>query len=188
MILSFLLISQEIGILRESIIYQGHSISSWKKLDWKPSLTLESRLQAVGTLPFAHPILALPTKVILQWVRLSPCVVSLAAQSCPTFCDTTDCSTPGSLSITNSWSLLKLMSIDWRIDVFPFSSRLQSFPVSGSFPMSQFFTWDGQSTGVSASASVLPMNIQDKNANNIFEKNWPLLLCLGLVGKWLSWF
>ena len=41
--------------------------------------------------------------------------------------------------------------------VIPFSSRLQSFPASGSFPMSQFFTSGGQSTGVSASASVLPM-------------------------------
>ena len=74
MILSFLLIIQEIGILRESIIYQGHSIRRWKKLDWKPSLTLESRLQALGTLPFVLPILVLPAKVILQWVRLSPCV------------------------------------------------------------------------------------------------------------------
>ena len=45
--------------------------------------------------------------------------------------------------------------------VVPFSSCLQSFPASGSFPMSQFFTSDGQSIGVSASASVLPMNIQD---------------------------
>ena len=36
---------------------------------------------------------------------------------------------------------------------YPFSSCLQSFPESGSFPMSQFFTWDGQSIGVSASAS-----------------------------------
>ena len=44
--------------------------------------------------------------------------------------------------------------------VVPFSFRLQSFPASGSFPMSQFFTSGGQSTGVSASASVLPMNIQ----------------------------
>ena len=43
----------------------------------------------------------------------------------------------------------------------PFSSRLQSFPASGSFQMSQFFKSGGQSTGVSASASVLPMNIQD---------------------------
>ena len=43
----------------------------------------------------------------------------------------------------------------------PFSSHLQSFPASGSFPMSQLFTWGGQSTGVSALASVFPMNIQD---------------------------
>ena len=45
--------------------------------------------------------------------------------------------------------------------VVPFSSHLQSFPASGSFPMSQFFASSGQSIGVSASASVLPMNIQD---------------------------
>ena len=44
--------------------------------------------------------------------------------------------------------------------VVPFS-RLQSFPVSGSFPVRQFFASRGQSIGVSASASVLPMNIQD---------------------------
>ena len=45
--------------------------------------------------------------------------------------------------------------------VVPFSSSLQSFPASGSFPMSQLFTSGGQSIGVSASASALPMNIQD---------------------------
>ena len=45
--------------------------------------------------------------------------------------------------------------------VVPFSSRLQSFPASGSFQMSQFFTSGGQSIGVSASASVLPKDIQD---------------------------
>ena len=45
--------------------------------------------------------------------------------------------------------------------VVPFSSCLQSFPASGSFQMSQFFTSGGQSIGASASASVLPMNIQD---------------------------
>ena len=43
----------------------------------------------------------------------------------------------------------------------PFSSCVQSFPASGSFQMSQFFTSGGQSIGVSASASVLPMNDQD---------------------------
>ena len=45
--------------------------------------------------------------------------------------------------------------------VVPFSSLLPSFPASGSFEMSLFFASGGQSTGVSASASVLPMNIQD---------------------------
>ena len=45
--------------------------------------------------------------------------------------------------------------------VITFSSHLQSFPASGSFQMSQFFTSGGQSIGVSTSASVLPMNIQD---------------------------
>ena len=72
-----------------------------------------------------------------------------------------------SLSITNSQSLLKLMSIK---SVMPSNHlilccsllpHLQSFPASGSFPTSQFFTSGGQSIGVSASASVLPMNIQD---------------------------
>ena len=71
-----------------------------------------------------------------------------------------------SLSITNSQSLLKLMSIEsvvpssHLIFVVPFSSCLQCFPASGSFQMSQFFASGGQSTGVSASASVLPMNKQ----------------------------
>ena len=45
--------------------------------------------------------------------------------------------------------------------VVPFSSCLQSLPASGSFPMSQLFTWGGQSIGVSALASVLPMNTKD---------------------------
>ena len=45
--------------------------------------------------------------------------------------------------------------------VVPFSSCLQSFPASGSFPVSQLFASGGQSIGVSASTSVLPMNIQD---------------------------
>ena len=47
------------------------------------------------------------------------------------------------------------------ISVVSFSSHLQSFPASGSFQMSQFFISGGQSIGVSASASVLPMNIHD---------------------------
>ena len=45
--------------------------------------------------------------------------------------------------------------------VIPFSSCPQSLPASGSFPVSQLFTWGGQSIGISASVSVLPMNTQD---------------------------
>ena len=72
-----------------------------------------------------------------------------------------------SLSFTNSLSLLKLMSIklvmpsNHLIFCLPLLHRLQSFPASGSFPVSQFFASGGQSIGVSASTSVLTMKIQD---------------------------
>jgi len=67
--------------------------------------------------------------------------------------------TPGvcSNSCPSSWSCHLTVSSS----VVPFSSRLQSFPASGSFQMSQFFTSGGQTIGVLASASVLPMNVQD---------------------------
>ena len=68
-----------------------------------------------------------------------------------------------SLSITISQSLLKLSQWCHPIissSVIPFSSRPQSFPASGSFPMNQLFPSGGQSIESSASASVLPMNIQ----------------------------
>ena len=69
-----------------------------------------------------------------------------------------------SLSITNSQNLPRLMSIESVMlptissSVIPFSSCPQSFPESGSFQMSQLFASGGQSIGVSASTSVLPMN------------------------------
>ena len=71
-----------------------------------------------------------------------------------------------SLSFTVSWSLLKLMSIELvilsnhLILCCPISSCLQFFPASEYFPMSRLFTSGGQSIAASASASVLPMNIQ----------------------------
>ena len=67
--------------------------------------------------------------------------------------------TPGvySNSCLSSWWCHPAISSS----VVPVSSHLQSFPASGSFKMSQFFTSGGQCVGVSASASVFPMNIQD---------------------------
>ena len=100
----------------------------------------------------------------LSWVRLFATPWTAARQA--------------SLSIPKSLSLLKLGPSSWwchptiSSSVVPFSSCLQSFPASGSFPMSLFFVSGGQSIGVSTSASVLPMNIQD----------WFLL---GLTG-WIS--
>ena len=72
-----------------------------------------------------------------------------------------------SLSITSSRSSLKLMSIKSAMPsshfIFcrPLRSCPQSLPASESFPMSQLFTWAGKNIGVSASASVFPMNTQD---------------------------
>ena len=76
-------------------------------------------------------------------------IISSVAQSCKNLCNLMDCSTPPSLSITNSQNLLKLMSTESVMSSnHPFSSHLQSFLASGSFPMSQFFTSGGQSIGV----------------------------------------
>ena len=67
--------------------------------------------------------------------------------------------TPGDYSNSCSWSRRCHPAIS--SSVVPFSSCPQSFPASGSFPMSQLFASGGQTTGVSASASVPPMNTQD---------------------------
>ena len=66
--------------------------------------------------------------------------------------------TPGAYS--NSCPLSQWCHPNISSSVVPFSSHLQSFPSPGSFPMSQFITSGGRSIGVSASASVLPMDIQ----------------------------
>ena len=71
------------------------------------------------------------------------------------------CQSPTPKVYSNSWPLSWWCHRTISSSVIPFSSCLQSFPASGSFQMSQFFTSGGQSIGVSASASVLSMNIQD---------------------------
>ena len=83
---------------------------------------------------------------------LRPCGLHHARPPCPS-------STPRAYS--NSCPLSRWCHPTISSSVVPFSSQLQSFPASVSFPMSQFFSSGGQSIGVSASASVFPMNIQD---------------------------
>ena len=66
-----------------------------------------------------------------------------------------------SLKLTSIESVMPSSHLTISSSVVPFSSCPQSLPASGSFPMSQLFTWGGQSTGVSALASFLPKNAQD---------------------------
>ena len=92
---------------------------------------------------------------------------SSVAHSCPTLCNPMNCSTPG-LSVHHQLPELTQNSHPssrWchpaiSYSVVPFYSCLQSLPASESFPMSQLFAWGGQSTGVSALASVFPKNTQ----------------------------
>ena len=107
----------------------------------------------------------------------------------PTLCDLMDCSTPG-FSVLHHLPGFAQTHIHWVGDaiqpspssIAPFSSCPQSFPASGSFPMSQLFTSGGHYTGASSSASVSPMNVQ----------GWfPLGLLISLLSKGsklpLSW-
>ena len=71
------------------------------------------------------------------------------------------CPSPNPRVHSNSFPSSRWCHLAISSSVIPFSSYPQSLPELGSFPMSQLFAWGGQSTGVSASASVLPMNTQD---------------------------
>ena len=94
---------------------------------------------------------------------------SSVAQSCPTLCDPMDCSKPG-FPVLHQHLELAQTHVHRVGDAIQPSHLLSSpsppalnlsQPASGSFQMSQFFTSGGQSIGVSASASVLPINVQD---------------------------
>ena len=104
------------------------------------------------------------------WGNLSLVIsISSVAQSCPTLCDPMDCSMPGfpvyhqllEPTHSNSYPSCQWCHPNTSSPVIPFFSCLQSFPASGSFPVSQLFTSGGRSIGAAALASVLPVNVQD---------------------------
>ena len=116
-----------------------------------------------------------------SWVQFSS-----ISQSCLTLWDPMYCSiarlprpspTPGTCS--NSYPLSQWCYPTISSPVVPFSSCLQSFPASGAFPVSHFFASGGQSIGISASASVLLMNIQDWFP--LWLTGWIFLLSKGLA-------
>ena len=96
-----------------------------------------------------------------SWVQFSCSVVSDSLQPHGLQHARTPCPSPTPRAYSNSCPLSWWCHSTISSSVVPFSSHLQSFPASRYFPMSQFFTAGGQSIGVSASASVLPMNTQD---------------------------
>ena len=97
----------------------------------------------------------------LSWVQFSHSVVSNSLQHHGLQHARLPCPSPTPGACSNSCPSSRWCHPTISSSVVPFSSCLQMFLASGSFPMSLFFASDGQSIGVSASASVLPMNIQD---------------------------
>ena len=108
---------------------------------------------------------------------------SSVAQSCPTLRPYglqhawLPCLSPAPGVYSDSHPLSQWCHPTISSSVIPFSSCLQSFPASGSFQMSQLFASGGQSIGVSASGSVLPVNIQDW-----FPLRWTGLISLQSKG------
>ena len=122
-------------------------------MERSPSINIRRSLEEVGSnlhgwlqfssVQFSHSVMS---------DSLRPHGLQHAGPPCPS-------TTPGVYS--NSWPLGQWCHTTISSFVIPFSSHFPSFPASGSFQMSQFFASDGQSIGVSASTSVLSINIQD---------------------------
>ena len=117
-----------------------------------------------------YPFIYQWTSVLLphsSYYKYSICSVTFSCSVISNSVTPWTASWQASLSISNSWRLLKLMSIESVMpsnhpsSVVPFTPCLQSFPASRFFPISQFFASGGQGIGVSASAFILPMNTQD---------------------------
>ena len=103
----------------------------------------------------------LSQRVIHQGLQFSSSVVSNSLWSHGLLHASLLCPSPTSRAYSNSCPLSQWCDSTILSSIVPLSSCLQSFPASASFPMSQLFISCGQSIGVLASASVLPMNIQD---------------------------
>ena len=136
------------------------SILAWKPHGWRAWRAIVHRVAQSQTW-----LKQLRTKLSLYLKRKDQ--FSSVAQSCPTLQihglqhARPPCPSPTPGIYSNSCSSSKWYHPTISSSVIAFSSYFQSFPASGSFPMSQFFASSDQSIRVSASASVFPMNIQD---------------------------
>ena len=147
--------------------YSVHGISQARILEWV----------AISFSRWSSPprdqtcVSCISRQILYHWANweahFPTSVSSVQSLSRVRLCNPMNCSCQASLSITNSRSSLKLMSLklvmpsNHLILCRPFFSCPQSYPASESFQMSQFFSSGGQSIRVSTSTSVLSMNIQD---------------------------
>ena len=144
-----------------------HAIHRWPEENL-PSPT-DSREQILQSLPQGHQSKPLGTpsplskahRKLKRSVQFSRSVMSNSLRPYGPQHARPPCPSPAPWAYSNSCPLSRWCHPTISSSVVPFSFCLQSFPASGSFPMSQFFASDGQRIGVSASASILPMNIQD---------------------------
>ena len=151
---------------QESQLHFIHSSTKhWPRASWIPSTILRAVVHSwtKGTKSQTSQIFLLEkTTIILVSVQFSS-----VAQSCPTLRHHEShharppCPSPTPRVYPNSCPSSQWCHPAISSSVVPFSFCPQSLPASGSFPMSQLFAWGGQSIGVSASASALPMNTQD---------------------------
>ena len=102
-----------------------------------------------------------PYSICLSSVQFSPSVISNYLWPHGLQHTRISCPPPTPRAYSNSCPSSRWCHPAISSSVIPFSSCLQTFPASESFPVSQFFTSGGQRIGISPSASVLPMNIQD---------------------------
>ena len=136
----------------------NHSLLNWEF----PVKSMDNYLVWISLiLPLAYCSQYIHMDIYMKSVQFSCSVLSDSLQPHGLQHTRLPCPSPTPRACSNScpssWWCHQIISSS----VVPVSSCLQSFPASGSFPMSQFFSSGGQSTGVSASASVLPMSIQD---------------------------
>ena len=132
-------------------------------ISFLPSTLLHTLILNLYVVPVLHslchfffPQLTCELGIIVPILQIQCSQFSSVSQLCPTLCDSMDCSTPGLPVHHQLLELAQTHVQSWwchptiSSSVVPFSSCLQSFPATGSFQVSQFFTSGGQSIGVSA--------------------------------------
>ena len=134
---------RQFTLLHSQKEFWGSSINGWESLLISLPPTLRRLISKNGSVQFSHSV-----QSDSLWTH------GLQHSRVPS-----PSPTPG--AYTNSCPLSQWCHPAISYSIIPFSSCPQSLSASGSVPMSQIFTWGGQSIGVSASTSVLPMNTQD---------------------------